>query len=164
MWAAKDYDEHPQFAVYNMGGIRAALSGGTVTYGNVLDVAPFDNKICFFDMKGSDVMMLFRQIAHNMGEGVSREVRLVITERGELVSANVNGKEVDENATYRVASIDFLAQGNDGMTAFKNKFNVNSPQEVSNNLRFIIMDYFREDAANGVVTDAKVDGRITIKK
>lgn len=164
MWAATNYNERPQFAVYNMGGIRAALSEGIVTYGNVLDVAPFENKICFFDMKGSDVLTLFRQIAHNRGEGVSHELRLIITKKGELVSATINGQAVDENATYRVASIDYLAQGNDGLAAFKNKSNLNSPQDANNNLRFVIMDYFRANEEKGVVTDAKVEGRITVKE
>lgn len=163
MWAGKNYGEKPDFSVYNMGGIRAALSEGVVTYGNVLDVAPFENKICFFDMCGEDVMKLFRQIAHSRGEGVSHGVELVISRKGEVVSLKINGEEVDGQKVYRVASIDYLAQGNDGLDAFKNKSNLNSPREDRNNMRFVIMDYFRENEANGVVTDAKVEGRIIIK-
>ena len=59
MWAAKDYNETPVFAVYNVGGIRAALSKGKVTYGDVLDVAPFENKICFVTLTGDKVLELF---------------------------------------------------------------------------------------------------------
>jgi len=163
VWAGKNYNENPEFSLYNMGGIRAALSAGTVTYGNVLDVAPFENKICFFDLTGKSVKKLFEQIAFNHGEGVSKEVRLVITKDGKLVSAKINGEEIDENRTYRVASIDFLAQGNDGLTALKEKTNVNSPQEKSNNIRFVIMDYFREFEAQGKTVGAKVEGRIIVK-
>ena len=47
VWAAKDYGEQPVLGVYNMGGIRADLTKGDVTYGDVLDVAPFENKIAF---------------------------------------------------------------------------------------------------------------------
>ena len=32
--------------MYNKGGIRADLTKGDVTYGDILDVAPFENKIC----------------------------------------------------------------------------------------------------------------------
>ena len=46
VWAAKDYGEQPVFGVYNKGGIRADLTKGDVTYGDILDVAPFENKIC----------------------------------------------------------------------------------------------------------------------
>ena len=48
----KAYGERPDFAVYNMGGIRAALAKGAVKLGDVLDVAPFENKICFLTLSG----------------------------------------------------------------------------------------------------------------
>ena len=47
VWAARNYNEKVDFGVYNMGGIRAALSKGKITFGDVLDIAPFENKICF---------------------------------------------------------------------------------------------------------------------
>jgi len=49
------------------------------------------------------------------------------------------------------------------MLAFKDKTDVNSPQEVSNNVRFIIMDFFREQTAKGIVVDSQIEGRITIE-
>ena len=71
VWGGAKFNEQPDFAVYNMGGIRAALSKGTVTRGNILDVAPFDNKICFLTLSGADVLELFGQIAMRHGEGLS---------------------------------------------------------------------------------------------
>lgn len=47
VWAGKDFGETPDFAVYNVGGIRASLAKGEVTYGDILDVAPFENRLCF---------------------------------------------------------------------------------------------------------------------
>ena len=47
IWSGKAYGEQPDFAVYNIGGIRSAFAKGDITYGDVLDVAPFENKICF---------------------------------------------------------------------------------------------------------------------
>ena len=37
MYMSKYYQEKPDFAIYNMGGIRAALSKGDVTYGELGD-------------------------------------------------------------------------------------------------------------------------------
>ena len=68
VWGAKDYHEKVDFGVYNMGGIRAALSKGKVTYGDVLDIAPFENKICFVTLTGAKVLELFSQMAHTGGE------------------------------------------------------------------------------------------------
>ena len=61
MWAAKDYHEQPDLAVYNVGGIRAAFAEGNVTYGDVLDVAPFENKICFLTLTGEKLLELLEQ-------------------------------------------------------------------------------------------------------
>ena len=61
MWAGRSYDEKPDFSVYNMGGIRAAFAKGNVTYGDVLDVAPFENKISFLTLTGENVLDLFSQ-------------------------------------------------------------------------------------------------------
>lgn len=163
VWAGKDYGEKPDFAVYNIGGMRAAFAEGDVTVGDVLDVAPFENKVCFITLTGDKVMELFGQIAGNGGEGVSREVRLRITKDGRLLGASVGGKEIERAARYRIATIDFVAQGNDGMAAFKDGTEVNSPREERNNVRYVIMEYFREKAAQGLAVDSKVEGRIVVE-
>ena len=163
MHMAQHYNEKPDFAVYNMGGIRAALSKGKVTYGDVLDVAPFENKICFLTLSGEKVLELFSQIAMRGGEGVSKGVQLVITKDGQLLSARVNGKEIDPQASYRITTIDYLAQGNDGMPAFKSGTDLNSPKDDKNNARYVITDYFREMMKAGKAVDAKVEGRIIIR-
>ena len=162
MWAAKSYGEKPDFGIYNVGGIRAALSKGKVTYGDVLDIAPFENKISFTTLTGENVLELYRQIAKRGGEGVSHGVELVITRDGKLVSARLNGEDIDPQKEYRVTTIDYLVQGNDELEAFKKGTNLNSPQDAKNNSRFIIMDYFREQQAKGVAVDSKVEGRIRI--
>ena len=160
VWAAKDYGEQPDFGVYNMGGVRADLPKGEVTYGEVLDIAPFENKIAFTTLSGADVLQLFSEMASVGGEGVSHSVRMVISKDNELVSATINGEPVDPQRDYRVTTIDYLLGGTDKMTAFKKGRNVNSPQEVSNNTRFIIMDYFREQTKLGKEVTAEIEGRV----
>lgn len=167
IWAAKDYNEEPVLAVYNMGGIRADLTKGIVTYGDVLDVAPFENRICFTTFTGETLMKLFRQIAYRGGEGVSKGVELVIKmddkgETGELVSAKLNGQEIDPQAEYRVTTINYLLEGNDGMPAFLEGKNSVAPQDASNNTRFLLMNYFRDKYARGEMVDAHVEGRIKV--
>jgi len=160
IWASKDYGEKPVLAVYNMGGIRSDLTKGDVTYGDVLAIAPFENKICFVTMTGEQLMELFSQIAATGGEGVSRGTRLVISTDGKLVSARLNGKEIDPKGTYRVTTINYLLEGNDGMTAFTKGTDKVAPDDASNNTRYLIMNYFKEKQAKGEVVDAKVEGRI----
>ena len=163
VWAAKDYNEQPVLGVYNMGGIRADLTKGNVTYGDVLDIAPFENKICFTTLTGDKVTRLFEQIAHRGGEGVSKGVELVITKDGKLLSARLNGQEIDPQATYRITTINYLLEGNDGMPALGEGTNVVAPDDPSNNTRYLIMNYFRDKKAKGEVVDAQVEGRIVVK-
>jgi 2',3'-cyclic-nucleotide 2'-phosphodiesterase (5'-nucleotidase family) len=164
VWAGKDYNEKPDFGVYNMGGVRADLPKGIITYGDVLDIAPFENKIAFTTLSGTDVLALFSQMAAVGGEGVSHAVRMVITEDGKLVSATISGQPVEAQKDYRIATIDYLLGGTVKIEAFKRGRNVNSPQDKSNNSRFIIMDYFKDVTKQGKEVDAQIEGRITVQK
>lgn len=164
VWAARSYGEKPDFAVYNIGGMRAGFAEGEVTFGQVLDVAPFENKICFLTLSGAKVMELFRQIASVGGEAVSHGVELVTTADGQLLSALLNGKEIDAGGSYRVVTLDYLSEGNDKMEAFKAGTNVVSPQEERNNIRYIIMDYFRAEAAQGRAVNGPDERRIVVKE
>lgn len=42
-----------------------------------------------------------------------------ISKDGKLLDATLNGQPIDEKASYRVATLDYLAEGNDQLTAFK---------------------------------------------
>lgn len=163
LWCGPRFNEKPDFAVDNMGGIRAALAEGDVTLGDIVDMAPFENKICFLTLSGTKVLELFGQIAHRGGEAVSHGVEMVITKDGKLVSAKINGEPVEPARSYRVATLDYVAQGNDQMEAFKTRTNMVSPQGAENNVRFLIVDYFKDQTAHGIVVAPKVEGRIVVE-
>lgn len=136
---------------------------GEVTFGDVLEVAPFENKICFLSLKGTDVKQLFREIAAVGGEGVSHSVRMCISADRKLLSATIDGKDIDDDKSYRIATIDYLSEGNDRMSAFAKHFDINSPSDESNDMRHIISNYFRTMEKNGIVVDAKIEGRVVVK-
>ena len=163
VWGAKDYGEKVDFGMYNMGGVRAALPKGDITYGDVLDIAPFENKIAFGTLSGADVLELFQNIASTGGEGVSKNVRLVITSDGKLVSATIDGQPVDPQRDYRVTTIDYVLAGNDKMVALKKCRNVNAPSDESNNSRYLIVNYFKEMQKQGKVVDCEVEGRVVVR-
>ena len=164
VWAGKDFGEKPVFSVYNMGGIRAALAAGKVTIGDVNDMAPFENKICFLTLTGTKVVELLQQIAMRGGEGVSHAVKMVMTKDGKLVSATINGKPIEPTASYRIATLDYLAEGNDQLVAFKSGTDVVAPKQHENNVRYIIMNYFREKAAEGKAVESRMEGRIIVSE
>ena len=163
VWAAKDYDEKPDFGVYNMGGVRADLPKGDVTYGDVLDIAPFENKIAFGTLTGAEVLELFGQMASVGGEGVSSSVRMVITKDGRLEHATINGEPIDPAKNYRLTTIDYLLGGTDKLEALKKCRDVNAPKDASNNSRFVIMNYFRYMQKQGKEVDSQIEGRVVVK-
>lgn len=162
VWEGQRRGEKIDFSVYNMGGMRAAFSQGDVTFGDVLAVAPFENKICFLTLTGEKTLELCRQLAAIQGEGVSHGFEMVIGKDNSLKSVKINGREINPDGSYRIATLDYLAQGNGGLTAFKSATDMVSPQDEANNVRFIIIDYFKAAMAGGRAVDSKVEGRIVI--
>lgn len=160
MWTSSRHNEQPVFSVLNMGGIRASIGKGKVTRGDILDVAPFENKICFLTLSGSKVIELFEQMAMTGGEAVSHGVELVFSPDHKLRSALLNGEAIDPARDYRIVTIDYLAEGNDKMTAFKAKQKVNAPQGEQFNLRNVILDYLAEKEKQGLAVDADIEGRV----
>ena len=163
VWGGKHFGEQPVFAVYNMGGIRSNLAKGKITVGDVNDMAPFENKICFLTLTGEKVTELFQQIAHRGGEGLSHAVRMVITKDGHLKNVTLNGEPIDPQKTYRIATLDYLAEGNDQLVAFKSGTDVVAPKAKENNVRYIIMDYFREMQKEGKSVESKIEGRCVVE-
>ena len=71
-----------------------------------------------------------------------------------------SGKPIDKNNTYNVITLDYLADGNDNMNAFRNAVSTNN---TGITLRDIVIEYVREQTAEGKVISSQLDGRITIE-
>lgn len=143
--------------VMNMGGIRNILNEGEITVGDIYEIAPFQNALAIVTMKGDILLELFKDMAAVHGEGLSG-ARLVISKDGKLIDAKVGGKPVDPEMEYHVATIDYLAEGNDRMDAFKKAITKTQPKDVV--LRDLLIDYVKYCDAKGEFVDAKVEGRI----
>ena len=147
-------------AFMNVHGHRANLAKGDITVENLFEIYSFENTLFILKLKGSDLLDAFESYAKLGGAGVSSSVRLVIKDN-KLVSATVNGKPVDKDKVYTIITLDYLADGNDGMEALKNATEVIDPKVV---LRDMMTDYVKEQAAQGKAVTSKLDGRITIEK
>lgn len=107
-------------AITNNGGIRAGLPAGPVGYAQVFEVDPFGNQLVRLRLTGRQVRELIEAAlvrgspsAHVAGLRATwdssrpagrrvREIRLL------------NGRRLDDRATYTLATSDFLAGGKDG--------------------------------------------------
>ena len=116
--------------------------------------------LCVVTLKGTELNHLFENIAACGGEGVSG-VQLHITKDGKLLRATVAGKPVVEDRMYTVATIDYLADGNDGMTALIRAEKRECPQGAT--LRSLFMDYVERQTAAGKKITSRMEGRITVE-
>jgi 2',3'-cyclic-nucleotide 2'-phosphodiesterase (5'-nucleotidase family) len=105
----------------NSGGIRAPLPQGKVTVGDVYTVLPFDNTVVVIPMKGWQVRELFDFVARRVGKRGFAQISgaQFLIRRGRASDIRVDGKPLESNRTYRVATIDYLYGGGDGYTQFE---------------------------------------------
>ena len=158
LWAGRQMGEQVDMGLCNIGGLRAALPKDTVRVGDVLAISPFENMLAIVRLKGSDLTHLFENIAFVGGEGVSHGVKMVIDKGGrKLVSATLNGEPIDPERIYTIATLDYLADGNDKLTALKSAV---ERQDTKTPTRQLIMDYLRWLDKQGKMAEAEVEGRV----
>ena len=149
--------------VTNMGGLRTALPEGDITYGNIYEITPFENTLCIVTMNGVLLRELFENIAAVHGEGLSGAC-LEISGDGKLLDATVAGKEIEDSKEYKVATLDYLAEGNDHMTAFAKVGDADKLLPEKATVRQLFLNYVNEQTKAGKKIDSKIEGRITWKE
>lgn len=158
--AVKVMGKPADMGLMNVGGLRNILSEGDITRGNIYEILPFENSLCVVTLKGSVLKELFASVAARRGEGVSG-ARLEITKDGKLLSGTIGGKPVDDNKLYTVATIDYLADGNDGMDPLAKAEKRECPPGAT--LRSLFMEYVELQTKAGKKITSRMDGRITVK-
>lgn len=114
----KELAPNVDLAITNKGGLRDGLPEGKFSKGHIINMLPFRNFITVIDVKGSDLEDVFDVMARRGGDGVSANVK-VKYEGGDDAEAEVimiDGRKLDPDKIYRVATIDYLANGGDYMT------------------------------------------------
>ena len=160
VWMAQEYyDVKADVALYNTGGIRAEISAGDLTVGDVYAVYPFDNVLSVATLSGKDLKTLFDYVASSGGLPINKEVKMVISGK-KVKSVTVNGETIKDNQTYTVATIDYLM--NLGRYGLENATGRRDALEI---IRDYFVAYFRHLAAknDGKIT-ASTDGRIKNEK
>lgn len=114
----RELAKNVDFAILNKGGLRNSLPEGDITEGEVITLMPFFNRIQVLEIKGKSLLEAFDTMARAGGNGVSSEVEAIFDpSTKKCTEVKVNGKPIDPEATYRIATIDYLAQGGDYMHA-----------------------------------------------
>lgn len=145
-------------AVMNVHGHRATLPKGEVTLGNLYEIYSFDNTITYLELRGSDVERMFDSYARMGGAGISSNVKLEIKER-KVHQVTIDGEKIDKDKIYNIVTLDYLADGNNGMEAFLDALSVNN---TGITLRDIMIEYVKKQNEAGIQLTSKLDGRITV--
>lgn len=152
-----DLPENRTFCLLNHGGLRAPLSEGAITVGDVYEVMPFDNQIVVVELTSKKVEELLKYIAEYGGQPAAGiEIEATKNEQWRI-NAAISGQKVPDGGNYYVVTSDYLAQGGDHMNFFLNPVNKTKSGVL---LRDAIMDYIRSQSRP---ISAKIDGRIKIK-
>jgi len=153
--AASQLGEPVDVAVVNLGGLRTQIPKGNFTVRKGFELMPFENELVIIWLKGSDLNELLQFFASIGGQGVSG-LRMEIRD-GKAVNIWVGGKPLEMNTLYSIATNDYLAEGNDYMTALTQQVKrVNTGILI----RDLLMDYVRAETAAGRNINSKLDGRI----
>ena len=153
-------------ALTNGGGIRASIPAGEITVGDIISVLPFGNYVVTKELKGSEVIEAlehgisdypatkgaFPQIA---GMKVQFDPSGAPGERVVKVIMN-NGKELLPDASYTVATNDFMAAGGDDYQMFKGKAEAGNFEGLDE----ILMEYIKIKG----ITELEKDGRMIVNK
>jgi len=134
LWQTKS--EGVQVALQNGGGIRASIPAGDVTVGDILTVLPFGNLISTFEVTGAELMQALEngvsRAENPENEGTGRFPQVAgmqfswnpaLPAGARIISADVQNADgtyspLDMNATYKVASNDFVRNGGDDYQMF----------------------------------------------
>lgn len=153
--AAEFCPEGVDLSIINLGGIRAPLPAGQLTVGDVYRIMPFENELVVLELKAVDLLDLLNQIAADGGEGVSN-VQMDV-QNGKIAKLLIGGKPIDETRTYRIATMDYLADGNSGMTSFKKAVN---RIDTHLKMRDAYISQIEKLTAQGKMATSALDGRI----
>lgn len=154
---------HTQIGFQNAGGVRADVTSGPFTLGEIFTIMPFDNTIVTGELTGKQIKAILEQ-GTTLYKGMIQVSGLTFKydstkEAGSRVieATLTDGTPIDDNAKYTVSTNNFLATGGDGFVTFK--------ETTWTDTFYLIRDAMIEDAkkaaSEGKDLNPQIDGRVT---
>ena len=186
VWGAEREGTQVDAAVTNGGGIRASIAAGAITKKDINTVLPFGNTLSIVQVTGAELLEALEASTYctptSIGgfpqvSGIEFTVDTTKAyDQGELYPGStyygpksiqrvtietVGGEPFDANATYTIATNDFMAAGGDTYYAFA-AASVNYDLGIA--MDEVVMDYITEELKGTVTAEAYGEpaGRITV--
>ncbi|MCR5050709.1 MAG: 5'-nucleotidase C-terminal domain-containing protein [Paludibacteraceae bacterium] len=139
-------------AVVNMGSMRE-WQKGPVTKQNVFELMPYDNRLVVLTLTGKDILDLCQSFATYGAQGVAG-LRMTAVD-GRPANVTIGGKPVRADATYTIATSDYLAGGTDHMDALR-RYTERWNSDI------LIRDLYMNAVKSQDTIRAVVDGRMNL--
>lgn len=143
--------ENIDAVILNHGGIRSVISKGNITTRTAFEVMPFENSIVVVALKGQQIDSMMYYLSKAKRAHPVNGVKLTLDKDFGITEALIQGKPIDVNRTYYVATNDYLYNGGDRMRFFKPN---DSLHVLDYKIRNAMIDYFkRVDTIKPVIDD-----------
>lgn len=139
------------FVLFNYGGIRAGIDKGNITNAHAFKLMPFENTFVVAELSREKLeelisFLIDKKLAHPL----SRQVQLTVLKNGfDLKINNIDYKKKD---SYFILTSDYLQNGGDDMTFFKNPLTLH---KLDYKVRNAIIDYFKKTDTIKVALDGR---------
>ena len=137
----------------NSGGIRSILPKGNVTARTAFEIMPFENSLVVIALKGVQIQELIDYFIATKKAHPIAGITFTIQKNKDSKNILIEGKPLDINNTYYVATNDYLANGGDNMNFFKKGI---EKYDLDYKLRNILIDYFKEVDTIPVIKDIRI--------
>ncbi|CAH0253053.1 5'-nucleotidase C-terminal domain-containing protein [Chryseobacterium sp. WG14] len=151
-WAKINLKKNVDAALINIGGIRTTIGKGDIMLKNVFEVMPFENEVIIVKMKGTDLQGLFDYYAKTQVNNPVSHL-YIETKDGQLNQSLINGKKIDTDKDYYIATSDYLALGGDNMKFFAKGESI--PTGIK--LRDLFIEYFKKTPEVVPNTDVRLN-------
>ncbi|MDE6685377.1 MAG: 5'-nucleotidase C-terminal domain-containing protein, partial [Duncaniella sp.] len=115
--------------------------------------------IVVLDISGADLLENIGIMTGQDGQGVSSNVSVLYDPDTHAInSVTIDGRPIDPSRRYRLATIDYLAAGNDYMTPLKNATLIARSNEI---LYEALIDYIASGRLNNIFCNPDDSPRMT---
>ncbi len=131
------------FALQNSFGLRADLSAGPITLGNLYEIMPFENTLVVMQLTGAQIHDLLTQNIKGKTAKlqVSKQLQINVPQ-GENAKIEIllNGKSLDLKHSYRVAMNSYMASGG----SCCEKIAKEKQEDLGISLRMLMLESFKK--------------------
>lgn len=142
----------------NRGGLRANIAKGNISVGNIFEVMPFENEMVVVKIKGASLVKFLPMLVEKMHPFYGLKIKIV---NHKVISATIEGKEIEAEKEYLVVSSDYLYNGGDNFNFLREG---GEPQYLDIKIRDAIIRYCENQASHEKKIIAYTDDRLEVSK